>query len=269
MDLLPLSLQSVFCLRFVHDVFYFVGIEETRKIFPNSRISEIMRKKKKRKQHRSGILHRSFHVIPATKIAQVDPPPHSLRISSALFTKDLPWGKGGDGATRFHWRNEDEERAVPAVTGREGEVLPLSPSPVSSASRADLFRRARFQFSRTPVRRRWFVTRVLVYLRVIRWLRLEIGLAWSGFATHSTLNGSPSWHAPRNRVTLGRDYWSRRYRCGSVSLDGVGRHRRSDSRVLASETLSVGLYFSRPIGNPNRLAIKRSGNPSTVRFREA
>lgn len=131
----------------------------------SSLVSRSVSKKKKkgrrrrRKQHRYRI-SRGGTVIPATKIAQVDPsPPSSSRASSALFTKDSR-AEGKGEATRFHWRNEDEECAVPAEERWEGrKVFPPSPSPVSLVSRADLFRRARFQFSRTPVRRRWFAAR--------------------------------------------------------------------------------------------------------------
>lgn len=114
-------------------IFFFLRwIEGTRDFRNPSLVSRKCRRRRGGKRCR--ILH-GGNLIPATKIIQVDPPTAvPLPDFSRFSLRKIPLtDRGGDGTTRFHWRNEDEERSVPAIRQREGGVLPLSPCPVSSA----------------------------------------------------------------------------------------------------------------------------------------
>lgn len=82
------------------------------------------------------------------------PPPALVRLSS----RRIPRRRGGGNPFLLVERGR-RVRCSSRGTEGGGKVLPPSPSPVSLVSRADLFRRARFQFSRTPMRCRWFTAR--------------------------------------------------------------------------------------------------------------
>lgn len=103
------------------------------------------RKKQQQRRHRYRI-SRGGTVIPATKITQVDYPAviPTPSVAPLSLLQRILGCSGREGATRFYWRNKDRTRRS------VGRGISLSHH---RESRADFFRRARFQFSRTPLYR--------------------------------------------------------------------------------------------------------------------
>lgn len=146
-----ISLYKFYIPFTTRTAFYSRRIEEFFKL-----VSRQYRKRKKKSDWNSIRESRGGTVIPARKIAQVDffPPPLSRRSTFVALFRRISLRREEGRTTRFHWRNEDEERAVWLEGWREGggRFFLCLPS-LFSTSQADLFQRARFQFSRTPARR--------------------------------------------------------------------------------------------------------------------